>query len=344
MADLLHHLPLTSKAGVGTLVVLHVLFRAAPATVTHIFCLIPSNTFGGMVWNVVTSAFVERSPVGLAISASAFALYGHVFQPRWGLKEAVRFVLVCATSSALASCFALMVMYMATRAEQLLFVELSGFSGVVAGISVAIHQAAHSEAQRADVPNWLVGESRKVAMLYLLVHAAWCLLAGRVVDILLAMHGLLCGWIYLRFYQPHESELGPSMAAGDASEAFAFASMFFSSLQPAVDSVSRATWAIVELVVPPSMRAPSAPTNTFAFPATPSDHLPGSNPSLAEQRRARAMRSLEDRLGARGGDASGSRPTASWPPLPASARHAGAGTGTAADAGAAGVSGGHHAV
>lgn len=193
-------------------------------------------------------------------------------------------------------------MYVATRSESLLFVELSGFSGVVAGIAVAIHQAAHSDrciSTGAPV-GWLVGESRKVAMLYLLVHAAWCLLTGHTVDILLAVHGLFFAWIYLRFYQPHASALDASAAFGDASEAFAFASMFFSALQPAVDSLSRATWRLVQAIVPPSLaqQAGGVLEPAFPRPGGATDYLPGSNPTLAEERRARAARSLEERLAA----------------------------------------------
>lgn len=297
MADKLP--PVSSLVGVSALVLLHVAYRVAPSLGGWL-CLIPGLTFSGMVWTLLTSAFLERSPVGLLISSAAFAIFGRIFEPRWGRPEVFRFVVVCAVTSALGSCAFLMAVYAATRSEGLLFVELSGFSGVVAGIAVAIHQAAHSEAHgiaTAAPVGWLVGESRKVGMLYLLVHAAWCLLSGHTVDILLAANGLLCSWVYLRFYQRHASALDTSDAFGDASEAFAFASIFFSALQPAVDSLARATWRLAQAVVPPGLAQQASGSLEAAFPrAAPAGFLPGSNPSLAEQRRARATRSLEERL------------------------------------------------
>lgn len=293
--------PLTSRIGVGLLVSLHVAYCAMPS-LSGWLSLIPGLTFSGMIWQLLTSAFLERSTIGLLVSSAACALFGHIFEPRWGQREAIRFVVVCALASALGSCVFVMATFAATRSEGLLFVELSGFSGVVAGIAVAIHQAAHSEARgiaTATPIGWLVGESRKVAMLYLLIHASWCLLTGHTVDILLAAHGLLFAWVYLRFYQPHASELDSSTVLGDASEAFAFASMFFPALQPAIDSISRATWRVVQVLVPPSLAQPRGASLEAALPQLGAgEHLPGSNPSLAEQRRARAARSLEERLAA----------------------------------------------
>jgi membrane associated rhomboid family serine protease len=295
--------PLTSKVGVLVLVSVHILYLLFPS-LSPWLCLIPGNTFSGLLSNLLTSAFLERSPIGLVISSTAVALYGHIFEPRWGQREALRFVLVCAVTSALGSCVAVMAMYVATREERLLFVELSGFSGVVAGFAVAVHQAAHSESRgisAATPVGMIVGESRKVTMLYLIVHAIYCVASGRPVDILLAFNGLIFGWIYLRFYQP-PPELHAGAAWGDASEAFAFASMFFSSLQPYMDSVSCATWRIVQAVVPPSLAQNVAASGALAFPQpTVAEPLPGSNPSLADQRRARAQHTLDERLAASAG-------------------------------------------
>jgi membrane associated rhomboid family serine protease len=296
-SDLMMDVKPTSLAGVSILVLVHLAYRAAPWLCSWL-CLIPGHTFGGMVWNLLTSAFLERSPVGLVISASAFALFGHIFEPRWGQRETLRFVLVCAIASALGSCVAVMAMYAATRSETILFAELSGLSGVVAGIAVAIHQAAHSESHglaAARPVSWLVGESHKVAMLYLLIHACWCLLTGHSLDILLAVHGLIASWVYLRFYQPHHSELSAGAAWGDASETFAFASIFFSALQPAVASLSRLTWSIVQVLVPPSfVEKRGRGVEEASSPSA--EHLPGSNAGLAEQRRARALRQLDERM------------------------------------------------
>jgi membrane associated rhomboid family serine protease len=55
----------------------------------------------------------------------------YTVEPRWGQREVLRFVLVCAIASGLGSCAFVMAAYVATRSETLLFVELSGFSGVV---------------------------------------------------------------------------------------------------------------------------------------------------------------------------------------------------------------------
>ncbi|KAJ1632348.1 eukaryotic integral membrane protein-domain-containing protein [Pavlovales sp. CCMP2436] len=313
-------LPLTSRLGVALLVVVHVLYRLVPAVCPWI-CLIPGHALSGAVWTLLTSAFLERSPVGLLVSCAALSLYGHIFEPRWGQREVLRFAVVCVVASGIGSCAFVTAAYAATRSETILFVELSGCSGIVAGIAVAIQQAAAQNSlglSTASSPvGWLVGESRKVAMLYLGGHTVWCLLSGHTVDILLAVNGLTAGWIYLRFYQPHSSALARE-AFGDTSEAFAFASMFFARLQPAVDGFSQAIWMVVQAIVPPSLSqhsGSSSDLNAGSADQQANGYLPGSNPNLAEQRRARALQTLEERLAASPGPAPKSEapPTSSTP-------------------------------
>lgn len=289
-------LPLTTRVGVPVLMAMHALYRAFP-NFMRALCLVPGNTVNGMVWNLVTSFMVERSVVALGISCAVVALYGHLFESRWGLHEVLRFTIVCALASSVGSFVLIVAIYVATKSEAALFCELSGFCGVAAGVAVAIHQAAVSEAQGAAVPNWLVGESRKVAMLYLVIHAIWCFSTGRAIEVLPAICGLVSSWVYLRFYQPHPSTAVGTL--GDASATFDFSSMFPASLQPAVARFSSSMWAVVQVAVPPSLANGGGDVERgMLVNETAQGHLPGSTPAIAEERRARAARSLDERLAA----------------------------------------------
>lgn len=93
------------------------------------------------VWTLVTSGFLELYFIQAFLNILTFILIGKRFEPFWGHKEFLKFILVVTIFSSILSFFTIFVLFVLIGDEWLWFnVQLFGFSGVIAAFSVAVKQ------------------------------------------------------------------------------------------------------------------------------------------------------------------------------------------------------------
>ena len=183
-------------------------------------------------------------------------------------------------------------LYAATQNFHYLFdMHCNGLAGVMVGLAVAFKQA-HPQ-WRLEAPGGLVVESRIVPGLLVLAALA----GGRTGLLppsatLVALHGGVGAWAYLRFYQVLEGRVG------DPTEAFAFADFFPSALQPFVGAVAAQLHRIVSTLG--LCRRSPATYDLGADNLMRSSTLPpgSARTADAERRRLKAERDLKARLDA----------------------------------------------
>jgi len=148
--------------------------------------------------------------------------------------------------------------------------------------------------------------------------ASWTLLllvftqAGPPDELLCAAHGVLVGWVYLRYYQPRAD------GVGDSRDEFEFAALFPPPLRHPLRVLGNATHGVLSHcccgLFPPSLPncepLPAAQAEVTVM-LVPPPTVTTQDPVLAEKRRQRARELLEERLAAKSMPTRTSEPPAS---------------------------------
>ncbi|KAK9829700.1 hypothetical protein WJX72_007428 [[Myrmecia] bisecta] len=240
------------------------------------------------VWNIFSAGLLETSLIELGFGVAGILLVAKVVEPVWGSKEFLKFIAVVNVSTGLATLIVVYCIYAldqySDNAGAILYKEIAGFHGVLAGCLVAIKQIMpDSEVTLLVV---LKFRAKHLPALFLLSAAGASVMLKQVINTVpFVVFGTYVAWLYLRFFQ-----IKPETSLkGDPSNEFRFATFFPEFLQPAVDKVAGACARL-------GPGAAGAAGPGYVLGATP---LPGSDNADATRRRERGARALEERLGGR---------------------------------------------
>jgi hypothetical protein len=173
------------------------------------------------------------------------------------------------------------------------FTPVGGLSAIVGGLLVAVKQLIPDHSISA------AGVGVRVKFLPIMAVAALCALAvGGAVSLgvlVFTLAGFQFGWLYLRFFQRRE------VGQGDPSDAFAFCTFFPEPIAPFVSVASAVAFAVFRPALVSGGAKTSASASALEKAALP---VSSADPIDAERRRQRALRALDERLGASKSEAS----------------------------------------
>uniref|UniRef100_A0A915IW98 F-box domain-containing protein n=1 Tax=Romanomermis culicivorax TaxID=13658 RepID=A0A915IW98_ROMCU len=165
-----------------------------------------------------------------------------ILKTSWDLKELVRFFCLMNLLTALVTCCIMILIYVATGAEDFYFKDrlaIRGVTGYDAAVLVAAVQSMPDTAiftlpfgrfKNSHVPfTWII-----VALIL------WLLNLLNLIHVLMFAVGFYISWCYLRFYQKHSNG-----SVGDSSACFGFHLFFPSVLQPFVEHTGKLTYQIL---------------------------------------------------------------------------------------------------
>ncbi|KAK9845713.1 hypothetical protein WJX81_000351 [Elliptochloris bilobata] len=252
-------------------------------------CLVPGRSIP-CIWNVVTAGFLETSLLKLLLGAFGILMLAKVLEPVWGSKEFLKFVLLVDMAVGVSTLSLLYLLYVCgvDPKGKLLYAELGGSEGIIAGCLVAVKQLMPEN----EVT--LLGFIRFRAKLLPSLFVVLAVVAGTFLGSALSTVPFVCfgtclSWIYLRFLQPN-SEL--NLRGDILNDDFRFATFFPEIMHPIIDKLTGA--------VGKYMCFPKASTDTSeSLASIATAQLPESEKSDAARRRERGARALEERLGAK---------------------------------------------
>lgn len=216
--------------------------------------------------------------------------FGRYLEPLWGKEELVRFMLIVNALAGAATFVSVLMLYLVLKMETLLVTPFCSFTGVIVGFAVALKQLIPETELRVGgivplrakfFPLLIVGTTVLLALVGLPVYT-----------VPHTLFGLCAAWLYLRLAQ-RKGEL-----VGDASDSFAFVTLFPEPLQPFLAP----PFSLLHAVCMPLLGACcglARPTGraegASAGAATPAPLLPVHDPD-AERRRQRALQALDARM------------------------------------------------
>eukprot|EP00039_Didymoeca_costata_P025506 m.13642 g.13642 ORF g.13642 m.13642 type:complete len:357 (+) comp4890_c0_seq1:289-1359(+) len=241
------------------------------------------------IWTLATGGFVETNILLLVGDLVALAFAGGMFEPLWGTLEYAKFIVLVNVFTCLGTALTYITLYALRQNLEFLFFPSGGFCGfwgVLAGYLVAFKQAYPQ--RRFTVGGLgLALDCRLGPLLFIsMLGAMYGIDIMNGSSPLMAAHGALASWIYLRYYQEKDGQ------RGDPSEAFTFADFFPAYLQPGVVILSNRVFKLAVFI----RLCPKKPLQyDLSAPSSIKITLPGASKSDAERRRQIALRDLESR-------------------------------------------------
>lgn len=264
-------------------------------------CLIWNHTFMTQFyfWNVLTASFVETSIFKLAFALVGMVGMGPAAEESLGHVGLAIFLLVVSLAAGLVTSTGTFVAYIVTRQEYLLDLELHGSFGLLAGLGVA---AAQKSPEGPLMPEsfgpWF--PKRYFPLLLLIASAVGRALSVPVIsdDFPFVFVGGYAAWVYLRFFA-HIVLGGPS---GDVNNEFQLVMFFPSVLRRVMKPLCDFTYGVFLLLGFFKGRAARVPLPVVdgeggVDPSTAAIlPLPERKDPIAERRRARAMKLLDEKF------------------------------------------------
>lgn len=197
----------------------------------NVFAMAPGEILPPLahIWTPVTAGFLESSFVSLLIDIGTTVIAGATFEAPWGTIKFAKFMAVSSVAACLGAASSFIFLYTVTGNLTYLFFKFSGYAGVVAGILVAFKQD-FSERALTIGPISIEYRYGPVGFVLLNILAYYPLGLVPGSNAMLAFHGFLSSWMYLRFYQKRVG----SLFWGDSSSNFALADFFPTFLQPII--------------------------------------------------------------------------------------------------------------
>ncbi|KAK4783296.1 hypothetical protein SAY86_007670 [Trapa natans] len=258
----------------------HAAVQIFPATVAYL-ALIPARTIP-FAWNLITAGYIEQSIWGVFTSIIGLLFMGRLLEPIWGSREFLKFIFIVNLLTSLCVFVTAIVLYYTTREERYLYMPISGFNGVLAGLLVGIKQIIPDQ----ELPLLKIKAKWSPSILLLLAIAVSFFIPEPAAYIPLLVFGTYMSWIYLRYIQRKPE----TIFRGDPSDDFSFASFFPEILRPIINPI-----ASMFAYMLCGRSENSTGTRGYTLEDTP---LPGSDPVEASRRRERGARALEERLAA----------------------------------------------
>lgn len=256
----------------------------------HAFALIPQATFGkSRFWNVVTGGFVDTNQISAVCNVAVLLTVGRWIEPVWGGRQYLLFLLVVNTCAGVFAYAALYVGYVATRASSLLFTPTGGAHAMVLGLLVAVKQLIP---EHEIGVNGVAVKANYLPLAAVVLHfVAVCVRLTSIGVVLYVLSGFYSAWVYLRFYQSKDAGV-----RGDASNAFAFATLFPHPLRSFAEIAGNVAFAVFK----PVLLAGESGNSAQQTPAEAPIPVSKAAPVDAERRRQRALKALDERLNATG--------------------------------------------
>uniref|UniRef100_A0ACD5YNR1 Uncharacterized protein n=1 Tax=Avena sativa TaxID=4498 RepID=A0ACD5YNR1_AVESA len=267
-----------SKLCKGLAVILflgHIAVQLFPSASTYL-TLIPARTvpFG---WNLITAGYIEQTIPGVIVSIVGLLLFGKLLEPLWGAKELLKFIFIVNISTSFCVFVTAVVLYYITQQEIYLYTPLSGFYGVLSGFLVGIKQIIPDQELNIFV---LTIKAKWIPSLVAFISVSVSLFLKESMSYLpITLFGIYTSWIYLRYFQKR-LEAG---LKGDPSDEFSFSSFFPELLRPISDPIASILYKLV---------CGRSEAKEQALDGL----LPSSESIMANRRRERGQRALEQRL------------------------------------------------
>jgi len=304
--------PPVARGLAAVTLVLYVLGQVFPG-LESVLAMKATNTYGAhaYIWNLFTAGFFNNSILLALAMAVMFLVMGRFLVPTWGGKELLRFLFFTDLLTGVIMFCAQIVYYMLSFNYQHLERPVSGGWPMIAALLVTIKQRVPDEMIMVNGAS-VAGLCARDLPGLMVVAAAGLSFSGAAPIFVQSVCGAYFGWVYLRFLQRLDGGV-----RGDGSEHMAFIMFFPSPLRPLMQVVSSSVHKAVcgktvqalldDLPHADPDSVSGLPAGVFrggfsgllsdAGPAaTVAPPLPGSDQADADRRRARALKSLEDRL------------------------------------------------
>eukprot|EP00752_Nemacystus_decipiens_P011810 g10479.t1 len=267
----------------------------------HSLTLIWNHTFMTQFyfWNVLTGSFVETFVLKLLASLIGVAGLAPTVEDSLGHVGLCVFLLLVGLASGFVTSVGVFFSYIITREEYLLDLELHGAFGVVAALAVA---AAQQDASGSLLPAgrapWF--PTRYLPFLLVTASAACRAMSVPLVadDFPFVCVGAYASWTYLRFF----AHLVVGAPSGDVSDEFQLVKFFPPMLHRVVKPLCDFTYGVFLLLGFFKGRAARLPLSAVdgqggVDPLTVASlPTPARKDPIAERRRARAMKLLDEKF------------------------------------------------
>ncbi|KAK5583253.1 hypothetical protein RB653_004844 [Dictyostelium firmibasis] len=242
------------------------------------------------LWTFFTASLIETSIISGIFNIISVLFIGKYLEPIWGSKVFIKFILVVIFFPTLcAFFFFVFYFFFFGNVINLMKANVSGFSGVIAALSVALKQIATE--QELDFILLKIKAKWIPSILVLFRIVLFSFIGFQDRSFTLVIFGVFTAWIYLRFYQAKPG------TKGDPNESFSFYTFFPEPIQPPIKVVSNI---IFKILCKLSICSSSAFSNQSILPITNNGNSSNNdeNYSVAdmERRRALAVKALEERM------------------------------------------------
>ena len=218
-----------SKSAMAILIVSRFLPHEAAS---EYLALVPGKTLP-YFWNVLTSSWLEKDTLLLLVHVVALVILGHHLEPVIGTKDYMKTALVSNACVGIGVFLLVLFLYLCAGGdERVLYVRLSGFQGVLAGLLMHV-KLALPEAEVFTFRRLITVRAAHVPAAYVCA----CFAIGVATRRVLSMYafpasGAFGTWVYLRYFRI----LGEGSATvGDGNaEHFSFTSFFPPVLFPLI--------------------------------------------------------------------------------------------------------------
>lgn len=272
---------LSKTISVG-LVMFYLLYRFVPSTHDYL-TLVPGRTLP-CVWNLVTSGFISTSIYKVVFEVIAVLVLARIIEPVYGSREFLKFILLVDAMEAVATFVIVYCLFAATANPALLYLQFSGFHGILAGLLVALKQVMPEH--EIKLLGFLGFKVKFIPAVYVVVGTIACLTLKQVKEAPFLLLGGYVAWLYLRFFQTQAD----TDVKGDPNDDFRFATFFPGFLHGPVDTVAAVLSFIFRL-----KHRPGSEQRQVLPPGSTS--ILGTDSADANRRRERGAKALQERLG-----------------------------------------------
>ncbi|XP_003557876.1 rhomboid-like protein 19 [Brachypodium distachyon] len=253
----------------------HISVQLVPSAATYL-ALIPARTIP-FAWNLITAGYIEQTIPGVIVSIVGLLLFGKLLEPLWGAKELLKFIFIVNISTSMCVFVTAIILYYTTQQEIYLYTPLSGFCGVLSGFLVGIKQILPDQELNILV---LKIKAKWIPSLVAFISVSVSFFLKESMSYLpILLFGTCTSWIYLRYFQKR-LEAG---LKGDPSDEFSFSSFFPGFLRPILDPIA----SIIHTLLCGRSESKAQSMDEL---------LPSSDSIMANRRRERGQRALEQRL------------------------------------------------
>lgn len=280
-------------------------------------------------WTFLTATFVEQNIFNLLINGATVFFGGKYLERAWGSRSFAVVILIVSVVSNLLMVPTYIIWGGVMRNPTRALTPVAGGIAIQAAFLVAFKQLV-PEHTVSLFRGFIKMRVKHFPAVFLALNTISGFLLGTDTALFLAWFGLITSWVYLRFYKRQPDLSGTSTGGqglkGDASETFAFATLFPNIVQPPIELVCNKIFDLLctlRICTPFSEEAIASGNEQAA--ARGEVGLPNllshgrsargmGKREEAERRRALALKALDQRLNASASRAGGGPVTVSTGP------------------------------